>query len=128
MYQHTLIHYLRQTAYYSSFSIYFHKLYCFLKANGINEVYFTTNDEGNKAKRILKNGKASVCVHKGADNITLIGDAVVLTDKDTKRDLWRDWMIAHFPGGEDDPSLVCLKFTAKRASLWVEGEAVEFEI
>jgi hypothetical protein len=37
-----------------------------------------------------------------------------------------DWFINHFPDGETDPNYCIIKFTAKRASLWIDNESAEF--
>ena len=99
-----------------------------LKPNGIFEAYFAGGMGGNKAKRLLKDSRASVCFRTGSDNITLVGHAEILTDQPTKTRLWEDWFISHFPLGKTDPNYCIIKFTAKRASLWVGYESAEFTI
>jgi len=96
-----------------------------LKPEGIREVYFGTSPCANKTKRLLKDKRASVCFHKGGDNITLVGEAEILTDQATKSRVWQSWFIEHFTGGETDPNYCVIKFTAKRASLWVGCESAE---
>ena len=91
----------------------------------IKEVFFTTNIGGNKEKRLRKSNRASICFHSGNDNITLVGDAEILTDQETKSRLWQDWFISHYPGGETDPNYIVVKLTTKRMSLWVDFEIAE---
>ena len=91
----------------------------------IQEVFFTTNIGGNKEKRLRKSSRASICFRSGNDNITLVGDAEILTDQETKSRMWQDWFISHYPGGETDPNYIVVKLTTKRVSLWVDFEIAE---
>ena len=97
-------------------------------ADGIFSCYFTTNQDGEMAQSIMKNSKASVCFRKENNNITLIGNFEIITDKKTKKDVWIDWFINHYPKGVDDPIYFVVKFTAKSASLWIDGEIAKFNI
>lgn len=99
-----------------------------IKTDGIFEAYFTTGIEANKTKRIMNNNKVSICYNIDGDNITLVGEAEILTDKDIKHVLWEDWFINHFPLGKDDPTYCIIKFTTKRVSLWIDHESSEFTI
>ena len=99
-----------------------------IRPENLFEAYFSTNLSGNKAKRLLKDKRASVCYRKDGDNVTLVGEAEVLTDQEIKSRLWIDWFIEHFRGGETDPDYCIIKFTTKRVSLWVGRETTEFTI
>jgi general stress protein 26 len=92
------------------------------------EMYFGTNMEGSKIRRLQKNSKASVCIHSGADNVTLVGDAVVLCDHAIKSKYWKNGFENHFPGGVTDPSYCIIKFTTRRVSLWVDNESKAFTV
>jgi general stress protein 26 len=97
-----------------------------IKPESIFEAYFATGLDANKTKRILADKRSSVCYRIGGDNISLTGEAEILTDGESKRRLWLDWFIDHFPGGVTDPNYCTIKFTAKRASLWIDNESAEF--
>jgi len=99
-----------------------------IKPENVFEAYFATGMGANKTKRLLHDRRASVCYREGSNNITLVGEAEILTDQETKSQCWLDWFINHFPGGETDPDYCIIKFTAKRASLWIDGESAEFTI
>jgi len=92
----------------------------------ILEICFSTNIGGNKANRIAKDSRASVCFHSENNNITLVGEAEIITDQETKSRCWLDWFKDHYNGGETDPTYVVIKFTTKRVSLWIEGEGALF--
>lgn len=99
-----------------------------IKTDGIFEAYFSTAINGDKARRIIKNNKVSVCYNINDDNVSLIGKAEIITDKDLKHSLWQDWFINHFPLGKDDPTYCVIKFTTEKVSLWIDFESAKFEI
>jgi len=96
--------------------------------DSIRAAYFTTNIGGNKEKRLRKSNRASICFRSGNDNITLVGDAEILEDQETKSRFWQDWFINHYPGGETDPNYVVVRLTTKRISLWVDFEIAEAKL
>ena len=49
-------------------------------------------------------------------------------DEAEKKALWQDWFIEHFPGGVNDPTYCILKFTAKRATYWLDFQFVKGEV
>lgn len=99
-----------------------------IKTAGIFNAYFATGISTNKAVRILKNNRVSVCYNKEGDNVTLVGKARILTDKDIKHTLWEDWFINHFPDGMDDPDYCIIELITERVSLWIDRESSEFTI
>jgi len=99
-----------------------------IKPESILEAYFSTGMNANKTKRLLRDKRASVCFRADGNNITLVGEAEILADQETKSRCWQDWFINHFPDGETDPNYCIIKFTTKRVSLWVDNESAEFAI
>ena len=99
-----------------------------IRPESIFEAYFATGLAANKTKRLLKDKRTSVCFRAGSNNITLVGEAKILTDRQTKRRMWLDWFIDHFPLGETDPTYCIIKFTTLRVSLWIDYESAEFTI
>ena len=97
-----------------------------IDSNNILEIYFSTGIGSNKVQRLRKNNRASICYRSGSDNITLVGEAELLTDQETKSRMWQSWFIEHYPEGETDPNYCIIKFTSKRVSLWVGYEWAEF--
>jgi len=100
----------------------------FINPENILELYFATGLEGNKTKRLAINSKASVCCNPKEGNITLVGEAEILTDQESKSRHWLSWFNEIFEGGETDPNYVIIKFTTKRASLWLKDDGAEFTI
>lgn len=99
-----------------------------IKQENIFEAYFATGINANKTKRLLRDKRASVCYHSSGTNITLVGEAEIVTDQETKSHCWIDGFIEHFPLGETDPNYCIIKFTTKRVSLWIDNESAEFTI
>jgi general stress protein 26 len=99
-----------------------------IQPENIFTAYFSTGLNANKTKRLRVDKRAGICYRAGGDNISLTGEAEILTDPETKSRLWQDWFIEHFPGGKTDPNYCIIKFTAQRASLWVHNESAEFTI
>jgi len=99
-----------------------------IKPENLFEAYFATGLDANKTKRLLKDKRASICYCKDGANITLVGEAAILSDQPTKSRLWLDWFADHFPGGETDPNYCIIQFTTKRVSLWVDGQSAEFPL
>ncbi len=97
-------------------------------SDGIFEVYFSTGLAGNKVRRLKNNKPASMCYCKDGTNVTLVGDAEVLTDEKIKHDMWKDWFKDIYTGGPSDPNYCIIKLTTKRVSLWIDDDASEFNI
>ena len=90
------------------------------KADGIARISFCTGLESNKAKRIEKCNRASVCFNTGGEfNITLVGTIEIVTDPEVKREMWYDGLSSHLSDA-DDPNYCVLQFTTKRYNLFVD--------
>ena len=96
-----------------------------INPESISEIYLSTTLSSNKAKCLQKNNKASVCCANANDNITLVGEVEICTDQETKSKYWQNWFIEVYPGGDCDPDYCVLKFTTKRAALFVDCEMAE---
>ena len=99
-----------------------------LKAEDIFVLHFAAGVNSNKTKRLRADKKASVCCRLEGDNVTLVGEAEILCDSETRSRFWLDWFINHFPAGKDDPNYCIIKFTTKRVSLWIKNESAEFTV
>jgi len=99
-----------------------------IKPDGIRSCYFSTGSDAPMSLSIKSESRTSVCFRKGQDNVTLIGESVVVEDMKIKKDLWIDWFINHFPGGPEDPAYCVVHFETKEVSLWIDREQVNFEL
>jgi len=94
----------------------------------INEIYFSTPVGSNKYKRLQKSGKACINCYSDFSNLTLVGEAQVLTDAESKAKHWQEDFIHIYPQGATDPTYCIIKFTTKRVSMNIEEMAAEFTI
>jgi len=99
-----------------------------IKTENILEIFFSTNIGSNKEKRLRKSNRASICFRSGGNNITLVGEAEIITDQKIKSEYWLDWFKDHYQGGETDPNYCIIKFTTQRMSLWVDNESAELTL
>ena len=98
---------------------------------GISVLYFTTTMDSNKAKRLQKNNKASINCHTSMNNITLVGEAEIFSDPETKSNHWLEWVRLGadvYPDGVSDPKYCFVRFITKRVSLWIDNESAEFTL
>ena len=101
------------------------------KADGIRKILFGAGLSSNKSKRAKKCSRASVCIfdddyeNGSYYNITLVGDIEIVTDPETKKEVWFEGYEEHFADGVNDPDFCVLRFITKRYNLWVDlGEEV----
>ena len=52
-------------------------------------------------------------------------NAIFCFHPETKKALWQDWFIEHFPKGVTDPEYCVLKFTGDKATLWIDGKFIK---
>ena len=86
------------------------------KAEGIKWLTFLTGIDSNKAKRIGKCNKGSVCLGSSEHNITLVGALEILTDPAIKKEMWYD-AIGEMFSGPDDPEYCVIRFNTERYNL-----------
>ena len=92
------------------------------QSDGIRWLTFGTGLGSNKAKRVERCGRASVCFNRGGDhNITLVGKIEIVTDATIKREMWYGALAHHF-SGPDAPGYCVLRFTTERYNLFVEWQ------
>ena len=96
------------------------------KNRGLEWFTLCTGTRGNKVGRIGKCDRASICFSSTNPlyNITLVGKIEVLTDIDTKKEMWYDGCEQHWESPEDENYCV-LKFTTNRYNIMIDNEEVE---
>ena len=95
-----------------------------IKSEGASTVWFATGKNSLKTKDFIANPKAGVCYQEQGNSIALTGEVEVIEDEATKKEMWQDWFIAHFPGGPTDPNYILLKFSGINATIWIDGHFV----
>lgn len=94
------------------------------RADGIKWLAFGVSLDDNKARRVRKNNRASVCVNSPNYNITLVGTAEIITDPETKKETWCAGWENHWSGA-DDSNFCVLRFNTERYNLFVGYESAE---
>lgn len=84
------------------------------KREGIRTLWFTTNTSSMRVAQFLKNNKACVyfCDTRFFKGVMLRGTMEVLTDADSKKDIWRDGDEIYYSQGVTDSDYCVLRFTA----------------
>lgn len=93
------------------------------KADGIKWITFCTGIGSNKANRIRKCDRASVCFSSEDYNITLTGIIEIVTDPIIKNEMWYDGLKNHFTG-PDDPEYCVLRFKTESYNLFIDWNEV----
>jgi len=94
--------------------------YVIAKADGIKWLTFNTSLGRDIVKRINKNNRASVCINSSEYNITLVGTIEVLTDLETKKDMWFSPISERHWSSPEDPGYCVLRFNTERYNLFVD--------
>jgi len=94
------------------------------RADGVNWLTFATSPGSNKANRIAKNSKASVCISSSEYNVTLVGTVEVITDLAVKKDMFFEPM-KHMWSGPDDPNFYAFKFNTERYNIFFADDISE---
>ena len=89
------------------------------KAEDIRWLTFCTGLSSNKPSRIEMCDRASICFASADYNITLVGTIEILTDPETKKEMWYAGLENHFTGA-DDPNYCVLRFKTERYNLFVD--------
>jgi len=91
------------------------------KADGIKWLTFASSLESDRAKRVKKCSRASVCINSAEYHISLVGTAEIITDPQVKKEMWYDGLEYHFSGA-DDPDFSVLRFTTERYNIYFSDD------
>jgi general stress protein 26 len=82
------------------------------------DLWFFAARDSRKVAHIAADPQVNVTVGSSSTWVSLTGQAVVVDDRATKRDLWNAVVEAWFPDGPDDDGVVLLKVAAESAEYW----------
>lgn len=84
------------------------------KREGIRTLWFTTNTSSMRVAQYRNHAQACVyfCDTRFFKGVMLRGTMEVLTDTDSKKDIWRDGDEIYYPQGVTDSDYCVLRFTA----------------
>ena len=82
--------------------------------SGIHELYLTTNTSSMRVRQYTDNPKACVYFYdkRFFRGVMLKGTMEVLTDEESRKQIWREGDEMYYPGGVNDPDYCVLKFSA----------------
>lgn len=99
-----------------------------IRTKGCHEIWMATGADSVKVADFKQNNKAGVSYSLYGDSVGLRGTVEIFTDDATRKELWQDWFIHHFPGGPTDPNYVILRFVGTEATFWINGEFAHEQI
>ena len=100
------------------------------KRIGIKTFYFTTNTSSMRVGQFLHNDKACVyfCDNRFFRGALLTGRMEVLTDPESKKEIWREGDTEYYKEGPTDPDYCVLSFTATSGRFYSNYKSENFEI
>lgn len=97
-----------------------------------NDFYFTTNTSSKRVAQYQNNDKASIYFfNKGRfryEGVMIVGTMEVLTDQETKNEIWRTGDAMFYHGGVTDHDYCVLKFTAMRGRHYCDLKTDNFDL
>jgi general stress protein 26 len=98
------------------------------RADGANWIAFCTGLGANKPNRIRKDPRACIYLFesKSFSGISLTGKIEILTDIETKRQMWYAELADHFKGPEDE-GLCVLMFKTERYNIFIDYQNISGE-
>ena len=78
----------------------------------VDSLWFATATESSKIAQLRRNPKATVYGFdmEAMTEFRLFGKVELLSDSASRRKIWRDDFIQHFPDGIDSPTMIVLRF------------------
>ncbi len=92
-----------------------------VESRGLLEVWMVTFASSIKAGNFRNDPRAGMSIVRGNDSITMTGTVDVIDDENLKREIWKDYFTMYFKD-PDDPEYCPLRFNARDAALWIDGE------
>lgn len=80
--------------------------------DNVDSLWFATATDSPKVTELRKNPKTAIYGHdmETMTEFRLFGNVELLNDSASRRKIWRDDFIQHFPDGVDSPTMVVLRF------------------
>ena len=78
----------------------------------VDSIWFATSTDSGKIAQLQKNPKAAIYGFdfEAMTEFRLFGKVELLSDSASRRKIWRDDFIQHFPDGVDSPTMIVLRF------------------
>ena len=91
-----------------------------------DSIWFATETESPKIVQLQKNPKAAIYAYdmEAMTEFRLYGSVELLSDSASRRKIWRDDFVQHFPDGVDSPTMIVLRFHTDHGTYNSYGKAV----
>jgi len=99
-----------------------------IASKGYHDVWMATAADSVKVADFTRNPKAGLSYHDSGYGVTLTGEVEVVSDDNTRREMWQHWLINHFPEGPADPTYTLLHFTGRKAVIYIGKDFVHKDI
>ncbi|WP_288147677.1 pyridoxamine 5'-phosphate oxidase family protein, partial [Bacteroides acidifaciens] len=93
-----------------------------------NDVWVVTAADSEKVKDFNVNSKAGLSYSFYGDSVALRGIVEVITDDETRKQMWQEYFTNYFPAGPTDPNYVLVHFIGKEATIWINREFAHISI
>lgn len=99
-----------------------------METEGLKTVWFSTNTSSRRVAQFLRDARASVYFVDFSDwmGLMLRGEIEVLSDRESRKRLWRDGYERYYPLGIDDPDYAVLRFSAANANYYHHLDNLSF--
>lgn len=93
-----------------------------IHSSGCNEVWVATAADSEKVMDLRHNPKAGLSYSSYGDSVALRGIAEIVTDDETRKLMWQEYLLNYFPDGSTDPNYVLIRFIGTEATIWINRE------
>ncbi len=88
----------------------------------IRTLWLTTFRSSEKARHILRDPRAGLSFVHEADSVSLTGKAELITERSALLSFWDEGLRRYFPSGLEDSDYCLIRFTARSAVFYIDGE------
>ena len=93
-----------------------------VKTEGLKTIWMITGKQSDKFRQLNKNSESMLYATDLEDNqnymeLRMWGRMELLDDLESRRKAWLDDYLHYFPGGQEDPDMIVLKFTVESGRL-----------
>jgi len=97
--------------------------------DGTDTIWFATSTESGKITQLRKNPKAALYGFNREPvtemkEFRLFGSVELLSDSASRRKIWQDDFIQHFPDGVDSPTMIVLRFNTDHGMYDCYGQEI----
>ena len=94
--------------------------------DGVDAIWFATENTSSKIAELTANPKAIIYGYEPEQMLEfrLFGKVELLTDAASRKKIWKDEYIEHFPDGIDSPNMVVMRFDTESGAYDCYGREI----